>query len=640
VSGVLVCVAASAASAAAPSVAVTQFSKAVSGVAPTGVTGVVVNLLRNNVNASGATVRNQVDTISGAVGTTGLWGVSFPTHAFSTTNDQVEVNYVGGTPAANPITIGSGHFLPSATAVNSAGVQTASTVFLDWSNIDSALFISQDGKTLTCLDGSVCGGGFTASVNGGAAQTSGGGSSLTFSTPVKSSDSVAITLTRGDGFGTSVTATFKAPQLSVPDPARTGAYGIVPTTSFVITGLPSCAAYLVLNEVVCSDLTPGAYTVTDGSNTQTATVPAAVATGNTTGSGFESLFVPSELGVTISGLAAGQTVTVTPSGSTTPVTTLTVRTLTIGSTTPLGDLLNGANTTVAGSCSAGLFFNDTGPDLCGATGAIPSPNNLAFAGNPYSEQDETSNGSTNVLIPSIPGASFAPHGGDSIMTPYSVVAFPRYTDPLAQEAADNQVRPSVGATPVVPSTGSVDPVTFSFAPVGTTTFTSLGNVNTPAGLTLPATLAKGPYDGRFTTQDAAGDFSSFDVQFYVQGPSSAPAPAAPTCTSAAKSTKVQFVRNVASAAKKHKKHKKKKHHKKKSKTATAAISCSSTSPGTRVLLTVSKGTTVVATGTGTIASTSTTIKIKGLKKGSYGLTEIYYYANGQSSEATHTLKVS
>jgi hypothetical protein len=646
-SGVLICVAASSAFAAAPSVSVTQFSKTVSGVAPAGVTSVTVDLLRNNVNTSGATVRNQVDTFTAPV-SSGAWTGSFATHTFSGPNDQVEVNYTGGSVTPNPVTIGAGSFLPSASAVNeTTGVQTASIVFLNWSNIDGGFFISFDGKTLSCLDSSVCGGGFSASVNGGAAQTSATGAPLTFSTPVKSTDSVAITLTRGDGFGTSVTATFKAPQLSVealPQTGATGTYGIVPG-SIPNTGLPGCSAYLVLNEVVCSNLVPGTYSVTDASNTQTVTVPAATPTGNTSGSHLQGMFIPSNLGVTIAGLAAGQTVTVTPTGSTTPVTTLTVQKLTVGSATPLGDLLNGANTSVVGGCSAGLFFNDSGPDLCGATGVIGSPNNLAFAGSPYSEQDDTSNGSTNVLIPAIPFASFAPHHGDSIMTPYTVVAFPRYTDPLTAAAADNQVPPSVGQTPVVPSVGSVDPVTFSFAPIGTTTFTSLGNVNTPAGLTLPGALAKGAYDGRFTTQDAAGDFSSFDVQFYVQGPSSAPAPAVPTCTSAAKSTKVQFVRNVASVAKaKPKKHKKaKKHHKKKkkkAKTVTASVSCSSTSAGTRVLLTVSKGATVVATGTGTIASTSTTIKIKGLKKGSYGLQEIYYYSNGQSSEAGHTLKVS
>jgi hypothetical protein len=269
------------------------------------------------------------------------------------------------------------------------------------------------------------------------------------------------------------------------------------------------------------------------------------------------------------------------------------------------------------------------------------PNNLA-GNNPFSLGDDTSLGSTNVLLPTIPRGSQAPQQGDSIMTPYSVIALPRYVDPLAQVAAANTPPVQVGQQPVVPSLASADAVTFSYAPVGSTTFTSLGNVNAPGGLTLPASLAKGSYDGRFITTDAAGDTSSFDIQFGVQGPSSAPAPAAPTCTAASKSTKVQFVRDFATIAKK-KHHKAKKHHHKKKKgpkTATALISCSSSSAGTRVVLTVSSGSSIVGTGTGTITSASTSIKISGLKKGSYGLQELYFYANGQSSEASHTLKVS
>ena len=101
-SGVLLCVGASAAFAAGPSVSVTQFSKTVSGVAPAGVTSVTVDLLRNNVNTSGAVVRNQVDTFTATV-SSGAWSGSFATHAFSGSGDQVEVNYTGGTPVTNPV---------------------------------------------------------------------------------------------------------------------------------------------------------------------------------------------------------------------------------------------------------------------------------------------------------------------------------------------------------------------------------------------------------------------------------------------------------------------------------------------------------------------------------------------------------
>ena len=649
----LVLGAASAASAAAPpSISLTQFSKTVSGVAPTGVTGVVVNLLRNTINASGATVRNAVDTFGPvATGTTGAWSGAFTTHAVSTDSDEVEVNYLGGSGVRTPVTIGGdgSNFLPSAFAVSPTnGAPTTAVAFISWGTDDFGFDLSYTGKTLTCVDPSACSNGFTVAVNSGTPTSSGGTSSLNLSPAVSNTANLAITTQTTDSAGETINTTFPGPQLGVEELPLTGSYNIQPQTK-PITGVPSCQAYLVLNELTCSGLAPGNYTVSNGTTSLPAAVPAATAIDDTTGDGNQTLHVPSHLGVTIPGLAATQQVKVTPiltTGNTgvtgsLPVTTLTVQKLTVGSSTPLGDLLNGANTTVVGGCSAGLFFNDDGPDLCGTTGAIGTPNNLAGS-NPVMEDDDTSLGSTNVLMPTIPQGSQAPQQGDSIMTPYNVVALPRYTDPLAIVAAENAVPPQVGPAPIVPSVPSADPVTFSYAPIGSSTFTPLGNVNAAGGVVLPASTPKGSYDGQFKTTDAAGDFVSFDIQFTVQGPSSAPAPAAPTCTAANKSTKVQFVRDFATIAKK-KHHKAKKHHKKKkkkSKKATAQISCSSSSAGTRVVLQVTSGSSIIATGTGTITSASTSIKFKNLKKGKYGLTEIYYYANGQSSEGSHTLKVS
>jgi len=67
------------------------------------------------------------------------------------------------------------------------------------------------------------------------------------------------------------------------------------------------------------------------------------------------------------------------------------------------------------------------------------------------------------------------------------------------------------------------------------------------------------------------------------------------------------------------------------------LTCTSTTAGTKVLATLSKGSTIVASGTATIKTTKATITYKGLKKGKYGLTEVFYYPNGQSSVASHTL---
>src|SRR5262249_51331525 len=157
-------------------------------------------------------------------------------------------------------------------------------------------------------------------------------------------------------------------------------------------------------------------------------------------------------------------------------------------------------------CSAGLFFDDgvtTGaffappanPDLClgtaGGSGAIPQPNNLLqnpfgpgatvarnlSAGADFALDDELSAGSTNVEMPTIPDASMRPHDGEAVLTPFTVIALPRYVDPIAEALALNDPRsePQVGNAPIVPSTASGSPVTFQYAPLGSSAFVTLGN---------------------------------------------------------------------------------------------------------------------------------------------------------------------
>src|ERR1700716_4367955 len=79
---------ASSAFAAADTVNLKRFDRAVSGTVP-GFTGsVTVDLLRNTIDVNGASLRQQVDTFMATVDGAGNWSGAFSKHAFSTANDQ------------------------------------------------------------------------------------------------------------------------------------------------------------------------------------------------------------------------------------------------------------------------------------------------------------------------------------------------------------------------------------------------------------------------------------------------------------------------------------------------------------------------------------------------------------------------
>jgi hypothetical protein len=621
---------------AAPEVDLTQFSKTVSGVAPTGVTGVTVNLLRNGVTGpTGSAVRGQVDTFNApvATGVTGTWSGAFTSHAFSGPNDQVEVNYLpapSGSPAQ--LTIGDGNFLSTASAQDpSTGNRTAELLRFPTEQIDNGFFMTADGKTIFCNNGffgNLCS-GFSATVGSGSPQTAPPGSnSVTFPTGVTGSNGNVTVKMKDAAFdGTIVTVTAPGPLLSVQQPGTTGPYGIHPNP-IPLFGQPTCSAYLVLSEVVCTNLTPGTYTLTDGSASPiTLTVPAATLAPSV------PVFVPREAGATVPGLAGGQQVVLSQGGV--KLTTLTVDGLKVASATPLGDLLNGANTTVSGSCSTGLFLADSVPDLCtGAT--IPTPNSLGFSSKTvFGQLDDTSLGSTIVQLPSVPFST--PTSNESVITPFIVTALARYTDPLAQLAADNTPFPPVGPPPVVPSTASADPVLFQYAPLGGTTFTTLGNVNVAGGLALPSTVPSGAYNGRFIEADTGGNLYSFDTAFYVQGASAVntppvTGPPAPSCKASGKGFKIK-VQLARIDAKKKAKHKKKK----KSANKTVTISCTSTVSGGRVAVWLSRANKVIADGSGVVSKGKVSIKLTAkFVKGTYQLIEVIDSA-GKTTEAAHTV---
>jgi hypothetical protein len=535
----------------------------------------------------------------------------------------VEVNYTPTpnetTPSiASPgqLTIGGGSFLPSADQTNTSGDVTAESVDIS-SDVADSVWISHDGKTIACEGCS----GFQASVAGGPAQSA-VGDTLTFATPVTAGQPVQVTIP--DPFAaenTQLNVSVPGPQMSlVEQPLPTAPADTAPE-EYVITGLPSCDAYLVIDEVVCHNVTPGSYTLSDGSQTTPITVPAAIVMPPKNGDALQSLFVPSEAGAVVPGLAGGQTVTLSQNDHV--VTRLTVDPLRLASNQPLGDLLNGANAITTGTCNPGVFIQDgtDNPDLCTLAGALPAVNNLTGLATSLTQNDESSPGSTAVMLPQF--ALQQPANGASVFTPFSVSAQLRYTDPLAQAAQENTPAPELGARPVIPSTSSNDKAVFSYAPLGTGKFRTLGNANVAGGVQLPPTLRIGAYDGRWTVTDAAGDSYTRDIMFYNQGATSGTL-AAPKCTVAVnRGGHATIARGKGRS----------------SKGRIATFRCTAQT-GAHIALWIERGTTVVGDGSGTARHGRATITISGgLKSGVYQLIEVINL-NGQSGQTNRTLKLS
>jgi hypothetical protein len=597
------------------SVNLTQFSKQVRGVAPPGVTTVTVDLLRNTLDATGKVVRNQVDSFTASVGAGGNWSGSFVSHMLSGAGDQVEVNYTPtpnetdtaiGSPAQ--LTIGTGNFLPTATVTDADTHLTAQAVDLSadgLASLEGDVWISPGGSAIGC-DG--CDSGFSVSVDGGAPQAA---TSNPFTLTPSVSAGEPLEVTAPDPLAaenTQVTLSVPGPQLSLAEPPFPSAPAGT-TGADHIKGLPFCSAYLVIDEVVCHSLTPGSYTLTDGSQSQQLTVPAAIGLPQQNkGDLFQSLFVPTEAGAAVTELAGGQTVTLSQDGRT--LTSLTVDSLMLNSSLPLGDLLNGANATTTGTCSPGLYIQDSGtnPDLCTASGTLPTPNQLTGATTSLTENDETSMGSTTVMLPQF--ALQQPSNGASVFTPFQVTAQLRYTDPLAQMTQDNTLPPQLGAAPVIASTATKDQAVFSYAPLGSKKFKTLGNANVAGGVLLPATLPIGAYDGRWTVTDPAGNTYTRESVFYNQGARSGDLPA-PKCSA-----------KVHSAG-----------------PHDATFHCTAKA-GAAIALWLQRGTRIVADGAGTARHGRATIQMAGpqIKRGTYQLIEILDL-NGQSSQNSRTLKL-
>jgi len=615
------------------SVNITEFSKQVSGVAPPGVNAETVDLLRNTLDPSGKVVRNQVDSFMASVTAGSSWSGAFVSHEPSGLGDQVEVNYTPTPNETDPmiespqqLTIGSGHFLPSADQRDANGVISAESVQID-PGVAGTVSISPDGSTITCND---CSDGFQASVAGGPPQQS-SGDALMFSTPVTASQPVQVTAEDLSAENTQVNLSFPAPQLSLAEKPLATAPSGTTAGAYQIRGLPWCDAYLAIDEVACHNLTPGSYTLTDGSQSRQITVPPAVVMPAQDNDVLQSLFVPQEAGAAMPNLAGGQTVTLSQGSRV--LSSLTVDSLKLGSSLPLGDLLNGANATTTGSCSPGRFIQDGttdplnpeayNPDLCTLAGGLPTVNNLTDLATSLTENDETSPGSTTVMLPQF--ALQQPAAGAAVFTPFTVTAQLRYTDPLKRIMQDNTQTPFLGAPAVVASTRSSDTAAFAYAPLGSSKFRTLGNANRPGGVQLPASLPIGAYDGRWTVSDQVGDSYQRDIVFYNQGARSGNL-AAPKCTVKVKGAGLRHAsiaraRAATSAA------------------TTATFHCIATARA-GVALWLQRGSTVIADGSGIAKHGKVTIRMAAtnIRKGTYQLIEMITL-NGQTSQTSHILKL-
>lgn len=631
-----------ASSALADTVNLTRFSRTVSGTAPSTATSVTVDLLRNTTDVNGNSVRQQVDSFTATPNaSTHNWSGSFTTHAFSTAGDQVEIDYSPSSLNPNQVTIGGGNFLPTASG------PSANAIGIPADDLDGEIEIASDGSSLNCL----CYAFTTYSVtrNGTPQSTPSSQSANTpysFSPAVTDNDDVTVTGTV-TASGTTLNLTDNAPLVS---PLPSGAT----SPALFYMNQPACAFYLDTSEAICQDLTPGTFTLTQmrgggAVQSQTITVPAPAADATNYYGQTDS---PSVGSAAFSSVAAGDQL-VLKSGSHV-LSTLTVNPLTVAWTRPLGDLENGADEAISGTCTAGQFFNSNlyslrEADLCSSGGQVPSPNNFPYAslslywdadaiGDTLGMLDDTSAGQTELDMPSLTENTI--DGGDSIHTPFQVAALVHYNDPGSVAAVLDQAQPQRGEVPPPASNVSADPVTFSYAPLGSSTFATLGNINVAGGRALPA--APGAYDGRYMLTDARGDSTSFDTLFYVQGNATGPqgppgvaprGPAAPKCTArGSHGVRASVARAGAAKAKSHKK------HKKGHKSPSVTLNCASPVSGARVAAWAIRGKNVVADGSGVVRHGKAKIALGKLRRGTYELVEVIDY-RGLATEATHILRV-
>jgi hypothetical protein len=594
-----------------------RFSKAVGGNAG-GPYGVTVNLLRNTIDGNGLVARQQVDSFTATVNPGGDWSGSFAKHAFAVAADEVEVNYTGvGAPPR--VTIGAGHLLPSASASPAHVVGVSADQFATNAGIAS------DGSI---ADVSSCGcDPVTATVDGGPPLADVGGI-ITFTPHVTNTNAVFFSGTFTDG-PTTVHLTDQAPLLSPVGVGQT------PPVTQTNSSQPACTFYLVSGEVVCYNLTPGAYTVSQvraGApvGSQPLTVPSRTAVSN---------LIPSLGAAAFASVAGGDQLKLLVGSRV--LSTLTVAPSTIQRNSPHGDLQNGSNSVVTGTCTMGVFF--TGGDLC-IDGSIPQPNTLAdrstslfgvgSTGRTLGQLDDTSAGSTEIDMPRI--AFESPFWGEAVRAPFTAYAQVRFTTPTAlATVANTQV--NNGPSPIAPSTPSSAPVNLSYAPFGSPTFTALGNANTTGGLALPATLSPGQYLLRSVLTDARGDTQTTERPIVVQSPLPQ-GPPLPSCSARSSGGLSATVAAVKHAAKKPSKKKKKKAKKpKKPALITVTVSCASNLSGARIAVWLDHGGTQVASGGGVVRGGSAQIALAGkFVRGTYLLTEVID-SGGASSESTRTL---
>lgn len=593
--------------AAADAVNLTRFSKTVSGSIP-GFTGsVTVDLLRNTQNSDGVTVRQQVDTFTAPVDGSGNWSGSFSKHAFAVGADEVEVNYAG-TPGQQQVTIGEGNQL-SSSQVSGASHR----VHVSADTLDGNIGISADGSTLDASCNASCN-NFTVKVDANP-PTSDPGGSFTFTPHLTNANTVIVTGTVTSG-GTTVNLTDSAPLLDPPAADRN------PTSSYSMPE-PGCVFYLVTSEVVCFNLVPGSYGVTQlrGATTiatRALTVPSRP--------GVIAALVPALGAAALTGVAGGDRLRLSLGAR--ALTMLTINPSTLNFKNRFTDLLNGFRSTVTGQCASEVWFNN-GTDLC-LGGALPTPNSvgdgstaltsIGGTGNVIGQLDDTSSGSTEIDMPDL---SFTtPRSRESIRTPFNVYALVRYDDP-ADLALNQDNRPASGSNSVVNSRISNAPVQFALAPFGSGSFRTIGNADRAGGLALTG-LAGGPYVDRWTITDPRGDVFSNESSFYVL-PNAPSGPPPPRCK--AKSSgglKATVAASGSSRASR-------------SRTVTLTLTCSSKTAGARVTLWLERGTNTIANGSGIVRHRSVKVTLRGpFKRGVYRLIEVID-AGGRATESTQTL---
>ncbi len=504
--------------AAAPTVNVTRYSKAISGnIGATGTTGVtaVAYLVRGNCNepsdtcgSMGTPVQgdNIVDqTPSAAVSSgDGSWSTSFPSHAPGDGNDTVVVTYPTGTGAPAPATYGSFSF-------SGFGFDMADGIVNVQGNPDGSLTI-----TVNC-PGSPCP---ISAVTGTLNQPGGASTPLSFTFNPGSGQmpgNYTAPIGSSPGYNVSDTLTLTA---TVPTSTNGSASNLVYTFQGPVRGggaAPTCSADLVTSTVTCSNLvqtfsgggTPSpTYDITDGAVTMHS-VPANFQGGQgaTASTTFPGGISPSDTITLVDHVTGGPTPLV--------LTTLHVASMRVDLLQFTGEFGSGSNLTGATStCTQALWFyvnpmmgGGGFPLVCPGPGTTTTTIPEDMGGGipiPVAQTDEFSGGTTSVNVPSIHRT--VPSDGDSI----AGGVFTAYAD--------------VGM-------GGADPVALQYAPLSNTSAcpdnscTSVGNANVAAGVGVgsPTPLAQDRYQASWVLTDAHADTSTLLTQFVIQPANTGPA---------------------------------------------------------------------------------------------------------------------